>query len=441
MSEHTFAARPVALETEPKPTRRRQWHHKTRAGCDTCKLRRVKCSEERPVCRKCLVGARQCTYSEPSSARLVKVPLSNTSRMRPTVDIASPEGCYEKRAIQFFNEQTAPTMQTFTSYTKHFWSLLVPQVASSEPSIRHITIAMASRQEKKLAATTSEVARLQHMESKHFASSLSSLPNGQTVGEMEVILLASALFVGYGNFQDVEHQSAQHMQHLCSALRILHERADNSRPTATSDIIDETLQPMFARLGFLLSVFMAPRGVNEYSIALEPVEPVLPSKFEDILQVRRYFLHICCYRYHHAFRERPWTCLAPGFLAVRQMLLDWHNLLLAYQGGLNAHSVAEHQRITVMLSQFRLIFVAFIYSGRTDLHMNADHPRPSHVEVVDKEKVSIAYDLPGRYLRLLPALDWESVPLRDPLQVRLWPVADIIDRSEHSVRMSLSFQL
>lgn len=442
MGQHTFYGGPSALETSSKPTRRRRWHYKTRTGCDTCKQRRVKCTEEQPECRKCKVGGRTCIYSERPDAKISELGFHQAAQLRPaTAMTATREPCEEQRAFQFFHEKTAPMMATFTSFTKHFWTLIVPQVAASQPSVRHLAIALASRQEKELVTSTSEVTRLQILETKHYASSLSSLTKGPTLGDMEVLLLASALFLGYGNFDDLERQSAQHLIHLGSGLRILHERADSLRPTGDSEIIDQLVQPMFARLELMYSVFMAPYYPASYSVPVEPAQPVLPLKIGSILQARRLYVRICCYRYHRTFREQPWSCVAPGFLVIRQMLLDWYHLVLAYQGETNAQSEAEQQRIAVMLSQFRLLFVAFIYSGRTDLHSGEGHLRPSQVELVEKEQVSILFDLPARYLRLLPGLDWESEPLKDPLQVRLWPEADIISTSEYSVAMSVTFQI
>lgn len=41
---------------------KRKFHHKLRKGCSTCKKRRVKCDEARPVCNKCLHMGITCGY-------------------------------------------------------------------------------------------------------------------------------------------------------------------------------------------------------------------------------------------------------------------------------------------------------------------------------------------------------------------------------------------
>lgn len=47
--------------------RRRRTHKKSRRGCSSCKLRRVKCDEGKPSCQKCRLFGVTCTYESKSS--------------------------------------------------------------------------------------------------------------------------------------------------------------------------------------------------------------------------------------------------------------------------------------------------------------------------------------------------------------------------------------
>ncbi|GMM38378.1 Upc2 protein [Saccharomycopsis crataegensis] len=49
-----------------KPATKRKFHTKSRNGCNTCKKRRVKCDEMKPVCNKCTHMGIECTYSNPA---------------------------------------------------------------------------------------------------------------------------------------------------------------------------------------------------------------------------------------------------------------------------------------------------------------------------------------------------------------------------------------
>ncbi|KAI2624260.1 hypothetical protein GGR54DRAFT_568347 [Hypoxylon sp. NC1633] len=44
-------------------------HRRTRSGCYTCRSRRVKCDEARPVCERCRKGKRDCVYPEALSTK------------------------------------------------------------------------------------------------------------------------------------------------------------------------------------------------------------------------------------------------------------------------------------------------------------------------------------------------------------------------------------
>lgn len=48
------------------PTQDQKKHKRTRSGCFTCRSRRIKCDEVRPVCDRCRKGNRECIYPSPS---------------------------------------------------------------------------------------------------------------------------------------------------------------------------------------------------------------------------------------------------------------------------------------------------------------------------------------------------------------------------------------
>ncbi|EWC47197.1 hypothetical protein DRE_03316 [Drechslerella stenobrocha 248] len=54
-------------------------HRRTRSGCFTCRARRVKCDETRPICERCAKGGRQCTFPDPATA-----PKSTRTRRKPS---------------------------------------------------------------------------------------------------------------------------------------------------------------------------------------------------------------------------------------------------------------------------------------------------------------------------------------------------------------------
>ncbi|KXJ89860.1 hypothetical protein Micbo1qcDRAFT_184491 [Microdochium bolleyi] len=68
--------------TDPAPAkpRVRAFSHRTRAGCLTCKTRRKKCDEQRPICNRCKVGGFICDgYEADGAARKERKPSPLTS--------------------------------------------------------------------------------------------------------------------------------------------------------------------------------------------------------------------------------------------------------------------------------------------------------------------------------------------------------------------------
>ncbi|KAL7802424.1 hypothetical protein V8C44DRAFT_344972 [Trichoderma aethiopicum] len=49
----------------PKPYHAKRPHKKSRSGCQSCKARKVKCDEARPICRTCRLRKADCVYTTP----------------------------------------------------------------------------------------------------------------------------------------------------------------------------------------------------------------------------------------------------------------------------------------------------------------------------------------------------------------------------------------
>lgn len=55
-------------------------HKRTRSGCFTCRSRRIKCDESRPVCDRCRKGSRECVYPSPATSAKAGARASAKSR-------------------------------------------------------------------------------------------------------------------------------------------------------------------------------------------------------------------------------------------------------------------------------------------------------------------------------------------------------------------------
>ncbi|KAI3127603.1 transcriptional regulator family: Fungal Specific TF [Penicillium roqueforti] len=72
---------PPSHTTSHKQLSDQKKHKRTRSGCFTCRSRRVKCDENRPVCERCRKGNRDCVYPSPTaSSSASSVPSKPSSR-------------------------------------------------------------------------------------------------------------------------------------------------------------------------------------------------------------------------------------------------------------------------------------------------------------------------------------------------------------------------
>ncbi|CAG7918931.1 unnamed protein product [Penicillium olsonii] len=104
---------------------------KSKTGCDTCKIRRIRCGEEKPSCVKCTSTGRQCAYSV----------------LQPQRALASPfpqwhSGQRERRAFEFYFHQAGPALAGIIDLT--FWNGAVLQMCRLEPAVWDAVISLSA---------------------------------------------------------------------------------------------------------------------------------------------------------------------------------------------------------------------------------------------------------------------------------------------------------
>ena len=92
-SDETFkTANPVPSKKVSKSsTGKRKYHQKSRNGCSTCKKRRVKCDEQRPVCGNCTKLKLDCGY--------LHEPLDSVVNMKKDIHSNEPPSKKRKRKV------------------------------------------------------------------------------------------------------------------------------------------------------------------------------------------------------------------------------------------------------------------------------------------------------------------------------------------------------
>ncbi|KAI1075890.1 hypothetical protein F5B20DRAFT_369264 [Whalleya microplaca] len=157
------------LEREESPAKRRAYHAKVRTGCITCKNRRVKCDEGKPLCSRCEKSGYQCAgYEDPSAKHdkviIVPPPVKATSRpaaLQPKPlrrSLAQVGGKFPihiyrpSLAPHYFDQADIPYFERFRSQIvgdvgmwcgAHYWREAI-RIIMHDECVRHAALAMSA---------------------------------------------------------------------------------------------------------------------------------------------------------------------------------------------------------------------------------------------------------------------------------------------------------
>lgn len=160
-------------DSEVKVKKTRASKPKVKTGCQTCKIRRVKCDETKPSCLRCVRFGHQCdgysskSPSKPASSKSSRVlvpkspssPVSPSSSTKDSSDFRPPttqaqaklypsptrllfQNPHEYQAFQTFCNRTSH--QLSSSFSSELWTRLMLQACETSPSIRHAVIAIGA---------------------------------------------------------------------------------------------------------------------------------------------------------------------------------------------------------------------------------------------------------------------------------------------------------
>ncbi|PLB47405.1 hypothetical protein P170DRAFT_240591 [Aspergillus steynii IBT 23096] len=122
---------------------------RSRTGCKTCRIRRVKCDETRPVCTRCLSTGRKCDGYDVCAVQLdhkrVLLPRISSSPITTpsTALVCSPRLTpAEEQGFVFFCEYTS--REAGGSSVSAFWQQLVLQLAHQEAAVLHAAIGVGA---------------------------------------------------------------------------------------------------------------------------------------------------------------------------------------------------------------------------------------------------------------------------------------------------------
>ncbi|KAF2019064.1 hypothetical protein BU24DRAFT_405778 [Aaosphaeria arxii CBS 175.79] len=219
--------------TGPKPAkeRKRQWAPKSRRGCLTCKIRRVKCDEAKPSCERCSSTGRTCEYgTEPTQNqriithdrfRFIAHPLS--INLIPGLRLDTAE---ERASLSFFEQHAS--LELCGPFNSKFWQRQLLQAAQIHPVIRYSVVALGAMYRKLASGTASNVPddptdnqiRFALQQSNRAIQELVKPARAASPADKITILTSCVLFHSMACIQGLQMNA---LSHLRSGLKLLQE--------------------------------------------------------------------------------------------------------------------------------------------------------------------------------------------------------------------------
>ncbi|KIW04450.1 hypothetical protein, variant [Verruconis gallopava] len=210
---------------------------RSKTGCITCRLRRVKCDETKPLCMRCLRARRECEgypsiFASAKPWEVVKL-FSTGAMIKPS---ANPRIASNKHAIHsfhFFEKES--TKKLAEVWGRELWLKAIPRAAMYSPAMWHAAIAVGSAHEahwqKNLGAGVHQ-SKIEWTFGQ-YNRAIRALTHPDENGNppsLDIMISASIMFMA---FEMLRHEHGKAVSHVKSGISMFQEyrrqiRAGNS---------------------------------------------------------------------------------------------------------------------------------------------------------------------------------------------------------------------
>ena len=126
------------------PNLTRRSHKKSRAGCFTCKSRKIKCGEQKPKCTNCLVKGLDCVYPATDQSKRKEPPISLTRRSPTGVTGAPGTASFSMLDMRFFHHFLTTAYPHLPLGNDHVWVNEIPQFAENHEYLMHAILSLGA---------------------------------------------------------------------------------------------------------------------------------------------------------------------------------------------------------------------------------------------------------------------------------------------------------
>ncbi|KAF2807190.1 uncharacterized protein BDZ99DRAFT_522813 [Mytilinidion resinicola] len=305
-------------EGAPGKPRKKVWKTKVKTGCITCRIRRVKCDEEKPNCKRCTSTGRKCDgYEPPKAQKQANQALVRTARP-PTSTRSSPdlvprygkstpatfmdpafasEISAERQSLKFFQMYTAPEMAGFFDST--FWVQDLLVAAETHQAIRYAVTALGALHQKFIGCTlpvlpddvSDQTLRFGLKQCNRSIQEIIKQSGSSGMSRLDRInaMTACVLFMCFASIQG---HNSEAIEHLRGGLKLLRE-SDAIQQTARHDkqthpVSMESLRGMFVTLDIHARGMISDKDIMSWEPIPSADPHTIPLEVKSLPQIRYY---------------------------------------------------------------------------------------------------------------------------------------------------------
>ncbi|KUJ10119.1 uncharacterized protein LY89DRAFT_787754 [Mollisia scopiformis] len=198
---------------------------KSRHGCKTCKVRRVKCDENQPRCNRCVTTGRSCdgyTSESPTSS-----PASHSIAVNSMATSTQPTSraydLQKRRAFDFFRTETAPKISGHFGATT--WQLIL-QTCSNEPVVSQAVVALGSLHERLSIASNEKGSQAiaTPFPMRQYSQAISDLREYLSTSwnaDINIILICALVHISIETLQVKYSNAVLHLEHSLQLIQVV----------------------------------------------------------------------------------------------------------------------------------------------------------------------------------------------------------------------------
>ncbi|OBT64291.1 hypothetical protein VE03_06737 [Pseudogymnoascus sp. 23342-1-I1] len=244
---------------------------RSKSGCRTCRIRKVKCDERRPACGKCASTGRTCDWFAPDSP----VDPGTSIERRRIVPLAEAT-ILERRSFDFFSSRTVRDLAWL--FDSDLWEFTILQMSQSEKALRHAAVALSSLQEAEetygMPISKDRAGDVRHrFAARHYNLAIHYLSEGMSTGAENARITTLITCLVFIHIELLRGRYTESLTHLRSGLQIL--EGGKAEASGNNDILEDEIRKAFQKLDLQSAHFGEP--IPRPRLVLSEAKPTTPE--------------------------------------------------------------------------------------------------------------------------------------------------------------------